>query len=78
MNGPARNLLLVCALLNLRKAGDSKIVATSDGELLDTGGLGVGNSLPATTITGAVVRKVRMFGRDGARSGYVPVYSSIG
>ena len=65
-------------LLNLRNAGDSKIVATSDGKLLATGGLGVGNSAPATAITGAVVRKVEVFDGNGVSLGYVPVYRSMG
>jgi hyaluronidase-like protein HylP/collagen triple helix repeat protein len=65
-------------LLNLRNAGDSKIVATSDGRLLATGGLGVGNSAPATAITGALVRKVEVFDRDGVSLGYLPVYRSMG
>jgi hypothetical protein len=65
-------------LLNLRNAGDSKIVATSDGKLLATGGLGVGNSAPATAITGAIVRKVEVFDRNGVSLGYVPVYRSMG
>ena len=65
-------------LLNLRNAGDTKIVATSDGKLLATGGLGVGNSAPASAITGVVVRKVEVFDRNGASLGFVPVYSSIG
>ena len=53
-------------LLNLRNAGDSKIVATSDGKLLPTGGLGVGNSATGgSAITGAVVRKVEVFDSNG-------------
>jgi hyaluronoglucosaminidase len=65
-------------LLNLRNAGEEKIVATADGKLLATGGLGVGNSAVATAITGPVVRKVEVFDRTGASLGFVPVYSSMG
>jgi hypothetical protein len=65
-------------LLNLRNAGDTKIAATSDGKLLATGGLGVGNSAPASSITGGVVRKIEVFDRNGASLGYVPVYTSMG
>ncbi|HEX2103199.1 MAG TPA: hypothetical protein VHF51_06075 [Solirubrobacteraceae bacterium] len=65
-------------LLNLRNAGVQQIVATADGKLLATGGVGVGNSAPATAITGAVVRKIEVFDKNGASLGFVPVYASIG
>jgi hypothetical protein len=65
-------------LLNLRNAGDQKIVATADGKLLATGGLGVGNSAAASGLTGPVVRKIEVFDKTGASLGFVPVYASIG
>lgn len=39
-------------------------------------GLGVGNSVAATT-PGAVVRKMEVFDASGASLGFVPIYSSI-
>jgi hypothetical protein len=65
-------------LLNLRNGGTAQIVATADGKLLATGGLGVGDAAPATAVTGPVVRKVEVFDRNGASLGFVPVYASMG
>jgi hypothetical protein len=55
-----------------------KIVATADGKLLATGGIGVGNSAEASAVTGPVVRKIEVFDKNGASLGFVPVYSSMG
>lgn len=48
----------------------------TDGKLLAAGGLGVGNSAPASR-PGAVVRKIEVFSATGASLGWLPVYSSI-
>jgi hypothetical protein len=65
-------------LLNLRNAGQTKLMLTPSGTLLAAGGLGVGNSAPATQITGTLVRKVEIFDASGASLGFVPVYDAIG
>ena len=46
------------------------------GKLLADGGVGVGNSLAATT-PGSVVRKMEVFDATGASLGFIPIYSSI-
>ncbi len=48
----------------------------ADGKLLAAGGLGVGNSVAATS-TGKLARKVEVFDAEGRSLGFVPVYSSI-
>jgi hypothetical protein len=52
-------------------------ISTLRGQKLIThGGLGVGNSVAATT-PGSVVKKVQIFDETGASLGYIPVYSAI-
>jgi hypothetical protein len=52
-------------------------VSTLVGQKLIThGGLGVGNSVAATT-PGSVVKKMEVFDQTGASLGYVPIYSAI-
>jgi hypothetical protein len=52
-------------------------VSTLRGQKLIThGGLGVGNSVAATT-PGSVVKKMQVFDETGASLGYVPIYSAI-
>jgi hypothetical protein len=50
--------------------------ATADGQIRATGGIGVGNSLAATT-PGAVTKKIEIFDQNGASLGFIPVYNSI-
>jgi parallel beta-helix repeat protein len=45
-------------------------------KLIAAGGIGVGNSAPATTL-GSVVRKIEVFSSSGASLGWIPVYSSM-
>ncbi len=45
-------------------------------KLLATGGIGVGNSVAATT-PGTVTRKIQVFDASGASIGFVPVYDAI-
>jgi hypothetical protein len=45
-------------------------------KLIAVGGIGVGNSAPATTL-GSVVRKIEVFSSTGASLGWIPVYSSM-
>ena len=44
----------------------------------DVLGRTTGSDVPATAITGAIVRKVEVFDRNGVSLGYVPVYRSMG
>jgi hypothetical protein len=55
-----------------RAAGELK----TGGKMLTTGGLGVGNSVVATT-PGTVTRKIEVFDANGASLGFVPVYNAI-
>lgn len=45
-------------------------------KLTTTGGLGVGNSVAATTL-GTVTKKMQVFDADGNSIGYVPIYNTI-
>ncbi|MEU7750339.1 hypothetical protein AB0B57_02495 [Micromonospora sp. NPDC049101] len=45
-------------------------------KLIAVGGIGVGNSVAATT-PGAVVRKIEVFSSTGQSLGWMPVYNSI-
>lgn len=47
-----------------------------DGKLIAGGGIGVGNSAPATR-PDSVVRKIEVFSSTGASLGWIPVYNSI-
>ena len=49
---------------------------TTQGKILALGGLGVGNSTPATTL-GTVVKKMQVFDMAGNSVGFVPVYDAI-
>jgi hypothetical protein len=51
-------------------------VLTTDGKLTAVGGLGVGNSSPATML-GTVTKKIEVFASNGTSLGYVPVYDAI-
>jgi hyaluronoglucosaminidase len=64
-------------LLNLRNGGVQQLVLTPQGRLLARGGIGVGNSVPATTL-GSLARAVEVFDAAGRSIGYVPVYGSAG
>jgi hypothetical protein len=64
-------------LLNLRNGGQQELVVTADGKALATGGIGVGNSQPATK-PGTVVRRIQVFDAAGVPLGFVAVYDSIG
>lgn len=48
----------------------------TNGKLIAAGGIGVGNSVPATS-PGSVVRKIEVFSATGASLGWIPVYNSI-
>jgi hypothetical protein len=65
-------------LLNLTNGGAAKLVVTPAGRVLAGGGLGVGNSLPASGPAGTLVRKVEIFDATGASIGFIPVYGTIG
>jgi parallel beta-helix repeat protein len=58
----------------IRRSGPGQ--ATIDGKLIARGGIGVGNSLPATS-PGTVVRKIEVFTSTGASMGWIPVYNTI-
>lgn len=49
---------------------------TSDGHLLLTGGVGVGNSAAATT-PGSVTDKIEVFDENGVSLGFLAVYDAI-
>lgn len=49
---------------------------TSDGHLLLTGGVGVGNSVSATSVSG-VTAVMEVFDENGSSLGHVPIYSSF-
>jgi parallel beta-helix repeat protein len=49
---------------------------TTSGRLIASGGIGVGNRLPASTL-GPVSGKIEVFSATGASLGWVPVYQSI-
>lgn len=63
-------------LLNLRNAGRQRFVVTAAGKALATGGIGVGNSAPASR-PGKLVRRIEVFDDLGKSLGFVPVYASI-
>jgi hypothetical protein len=48
----------------------------TDDKLLAVGGIGVGNSVAATT-PGSVTRKMEVFDASGASLGFVPIYAAI-
>lgn len=61
--------------------GDTNLYRVSgklktDNLFIANGGIGVGNSLAATTL-GSVSRKMEVFNATGASIGFVPIYSSI-
>ncbi|GGO32280.1 right-handed parallel beta-helix repeat-containing protein [Micromonospora parathelypteridis] len=58
----------------IRRSGAGQI--RTEGKLIAVGGLGVGNSVAATT-PGSVVRKIEVFSSTGQSLGWVPVYNSI-
>ncbi|MEU4776033.1 right-handed parallel beta-helix repeat-containing protein [Micromonospora sp. NPDC023644] len=58
----------------IRRSGPGQI--RTEGKLIAVGGIGVGNSAPATT-PGSVVRKIEVFSSTGASLGWVPVYNTI-
>lgn len=65
-------------LLNLRNGGVPQITASAGGVLYARGGLAVGNSEPASAISGAVVRKVEIYDAAGRSLGFIPVYAGMG
>ncbi|BCJ65748.1 right-handed parallel beta-helix repeat-containing protein [Polymorphospora rubra] len=58
----------------IRRSGPGQI--RTEGKFIAVGGIGVGNSVPATT-PGSVVRKIEIFTSTGASLGWIPVYNSI-
>lgn len=48
----------------------------TNGKLIANGGIGVGNSVAASSL-GSVVRKIEVFSSTGASLGWIPVYNSI-
>jgi parallel beta-helix repeat protein len=48
----------------------------TNAKLIAAGGIGVGNSAPASS-PGSVVRKIEVFSATGASLGWIPVYNSI-
>ncbi|MFG1867101.1 right-handed parallel beta-helix repeat-containing protein [Micromonospora arborensis] len=58
----------------IRRSGPGQI--RTEGKLIAVGGIGVGNSVAATT-PGSVVRKIEVFSSTGQSLGWVPVYNSI-
>lgn len=54
--------------------GVNNLIAS--GKVRATGGLGVGNSVAASTL-GAVIKKMQVFDAAGSPIGYVPVYDAI-
>jgi len=60
--------------VTIRRSGPGQI--HTNAKLIAAGGIGVGNSVPATT-PGAVVRKIEVFSATGASLGWIPVYSTI-
>jgi hypothetical protein len=65
--GPAGDVGLFRSMANTLK---------TDGKLIAEGGLGVGNSMLATS-PGRVTRKIEVFDATGRSLGYVPVYDAI-
>jgi hypothetical protein len=64
-------------LLNLRNRGTTQLALTPEGRLLARGGIGVGNSIAATTL-GPLVRAVEVFDATGQPLGYLPIYGAAG
>ncbi|WFE53508.1 right-handed parallel beta-helix repeat-containing protein [Micromonospora sp. WMMD1155] len=58
----------------IRRSGAGQI--RTEGKLIAVGGIGVGNSVAAST-PGSVVRKIEVFSSTGQSLGWVPVYNSI-
>lgn len=58
----------------MQRSGPGQI--RTEGKLIAVGGIGVGNSAPAST-PGKVVRKIEIFSSTGASLGWIPVYQSI-
>ncbi|MEJ3747626.1 right-handed parallel beta-helix repeat-containing protein [Actinomycetes bacterium KLBMP 9797] len=58
----------------IRRSGSGQI--RTEGKLIAVGGIGVGNSVVATT-PGSVVRKIEVFSSTGQSLGWIPVYNSI-
>jgi hypothetical protein len=56
---------------------DASLQLPSSGKLLAPGGLGVGNSAPAS-LPATVVKKIEVFDATGASLGYLAVYDAIG
>ncbi|MEH1129128.1 right-handed parallel beta-helix repeat-containing protein [Micromonospora sp. CPCC 206061] len=65
----------------MRRSAEGLITASGSlkttGKVIAIGGLGVGNSVVAST-PGSVVRKMEVFSSTGASLGWVPIYNSIG
>lgn len=57
--------------------GVKKVEIASDGKLLATIGLGVGNSATATVGVGVLAKKIEVFDASGSSLGFVPVYATI-
>lgn len=64
----------------MRRGGEGLIAVSGSlkttGKVITTGGLGVGNSVTAST-PGSVVRKMEVFSSTGASLGWVPIYNTI-
>jgi parallel beta-helix repeat protein len=64
----------------MQRTADAEIstvgTVKTTGKVLAAGGLGVGNSAPASQV-GTVIRKIEVFTSTGVSLGYIPVYNSI-
>lgn len=64
------------ANISIRNAALQGIVVRPSGIVTHTGGVGVGNSLPATT-PGAIIAKAEIFDSNGNSIGFLPILDSI-